>query len=250
LFGKNRKLSSISLIRTRNFLAGLSIFLVCVGCGEHQPLESFDVQFVVLTNHPDAEMETSEPSLRKEIEILNRYFRAEDGSPAAFFQFKNITYRDDVHDTKCQDLLALGDGVSEYDGARWNRLINECEDIRLRDPKAINIYINDAWSEKWGRSEKNSHGRINDYRPYLIIDWERLGHRIQSPEEHEMGHAFGLQHVCVEGATPQTPTNIMASASCGKGSGGLRNLGFDSRQIEVIRANSKKIQRRFQKSGS
>ncbi|MDC4142905.1 metalloprotease, partial [Acinetobacter nosocomialis] len=41
-------------------------------------------------------------------------------------------------------------------------------------------------------------------------------------------------HVCVPNATKTTPTNIMASAECKLGSGGLRNLGFTQTQLQTI----------------
>ncbi|MBD0057815.1 metalloprotease, partial [Acinetobacter radioresistens] len=51
---------------------------------------------------------------------------------------------------------------------------------------------------------------------------------------HEMGHVFGLKHVCAPKATKRTPTNIMTSAECKLGSGGLRNLGFTPVQLQTI----------------
>ena len=82
----------------------------------------------------------------------------------------------------------------------------------------------------------------------MLFDWVRLNHQTQSPEEHEMGPAFGLGHVCAIGATQNTPTNIMASQDCGKGSGGLRTLGFNRSQIATIERNARLILRRFQKA--
>ena len=65
-------------------------------------------------------------------------------------------------------------------------------------------------------------------------------------EEDEMGHAFGLEHVCAPGATVKTPTNIMASADCKKGSGGLRNIGFDSEQAGTVRQYAQLIHQKLQ----
>ena len=75
-----------------------------------------------------------------------------------------------------------------------------------------------------------------------MLDWERIGHAVQSPEEHEMGHAFGLEHVCEQGASSASHTNIMASAGgdC-EGSGGLRDIGFTEQQIAVILRHARKI---------
>ncbi|KAA5655010.1 metalloprotease, partial [Pseudomonas aeruginosa] len=43
-----------------------------------------------------------------------------------------------------------------------------------------------------------------------------------------------LKHVCAPKATKRTPTNIMTSAECKLGSGGLRNLGFTPVQLQTI----------------
>ncbi|MCK4960773.1 MAG: metalloprotease, partial [Planctomycetes bacterium] len=80
----------------------------------------------------------------------------------------------------------------------------------------------------------------NSNWPYVLIDWERLNKNVQNPEAHEMGHAFGLGHVAVPGATMQTPTNIMASTEHGFGSGGTRNLGFTESQAAIILYHAKR----------
>ncbi len=97
-------------------------------------------------------------------------------------------------------------------------MFNACD-----DPRAINVYVYDSYAERGGFADVTSHGRRNSNRPYLLLDWERLGHKVQGAEEHEMGHAFGLEHVCAPGAKPKTSTNIMASADCGLGSGGYHH---------------------------
>jgi len=80
-----------------------------------------------------------------------------------------------------------------------------------------------------------SMGGATGNRPFVLIDYERLGNKVQSPEVHEMGHAFGLSHVCHVGAKTSTPTNIMGSKENCKGSGGVRNLGFTPEQAAKIR---------------
>jgi len=96
-----------------------------------------------------------------------------------------------------------------------------------------------------GFKDATGHGRRNSGRPFVFLDWQRLNHGDQAAEEHEMGHAFGLEHICVPGATRQTPTNIMASADCGKGSGGLRNLGFNEQQTATILRYGQQIRDRL-----
>jgi hypothetical protein len=62
-----------------------------------------------------------------------------------------------------------------------------------------------------------------------------------------MGHAFGLGHECVPGARRTTSTNIMASADCGKGSGGLRDIGFNATQVKIILDYASKIKNQLEK---
>jgi len=78
-----------------------------------------------------------------------------------------------------------------------------------------------------------------------LIDWERLSCNIQNPEAHEMGHAFGLYHVSVPGAKPQSSTNIMCSTEHGFGSGGKRNIGFTEAQTAIILYHAKRTLSRF-----
>jgi hypothetical protein len=58
-----------------------------------------------------------------------------------------------------------------------------------------------------------------------------------------MGHAFGLTHICEEGAKLSSSTNIMASSACGKGSGGKRNIGFNIEQQRIIEKNYLKLKK-------
>ena len=111
----------------------------------------------------------------------------------------------------------------------------------MADPNAINIYIFDSYSNRKAFADRDSHGKNNRNRPFVALDWERLNHQTQSPEEHEMGHVFGLSHVCVEGATIDTATNIMASQDCGRGSGGRRNIGFNEEQLSIIQQKARLI---------
>jgi hypothetical protein len=117
---------------------------------------------------------------------------------------------------------------------RITKAFNACDDPRVRDRSAINIYIYDSKSAAGGESDMTSHGRRNSNRPYVLIDWQRLGGKVQNAQAHEMGHALGLEHVGVPGATARSSTNIMTSAAESFGSGGLRDLGFTPSQSAII----------------
>lgn len=212
------------------------------------------VKFSVISSSPAAQAAASRSALEEEVAILNTYFRTDHHEPLIGFQFASMATHGELSDTPCKELLEMGDSIVDTDA--FARQFNACADTAIRDPHAINFYVADAWArDERGavdRSYADSYGRYNRGHPFIILDYTRLGHRTQSPEEHEMGHAFNLDHVCVVGATPSTSTNIMASAGrftdpsgaiCGtKGgscdcpfSGGRRNLGFDAEQIATIK---------------
>ena len=211
-----------------------------------QPLDVFDVHFAVITKNPKAQRRATLEQLHKEVEILNEYFVSEQGEAIVRFRFKAAHFYDEVRDSPCR-FVDLGDSTEKYDSDGWAKMFNKCHDPKVRDPYAINFYVYDSYSPGKGFADKKGHGKRNSNRPYILIDWKRLNHTSQSPEEHEMGHAFGLQHVCVPGATRQTSTNIMASSECDNGSGGLRDIGFSAKQVKTILEYSKKIERKLER---
>ena len=173
---------------------------------------AFNVHFLVVSDRPAIVVKATEAQMRKEVDILNEYFV-----------------------TDCQALLDLGNARTEYgDGEAWKTAINGCEDKDIIDPEAINFIVYDSWNSNKEFGDIGSHGRRNRNRPYVLIDCARLDHMEQPAEEHEMGHAFGLSHVCVPHAKRKTDTNIMAAAKDCAGSGGERNLGFEPDQVQTI----------------
>lgn len=196
-----------------------------------QSLLSYDVHFAVVTSNPSAIPVSTEAKAREYVDVLNANFVTMNREPIVQFNFKSIRSHSSIANSTC-DLVRHGDEA--YNGDAWAERFNACADPAVRDRQAINVYIFDAYDAVQGAAFQNSHGRRNSNRPYIVIDWARLISMYQRPLEHEMGHAFGLSHVCVPGATISTPTNIMASAECELGSGGLRNIGFDPSQVNTI----------------
>lgn len=201
--------------------------------GSQEPLLSFPLHFCVLTSNPAAHRVATLQQCRKECEILNDTFRTLAGAPLVRFELKGFSPFDTVK-AGGSELLAYGD-TATFSSDQVARAFNACADPRVRDPKAINVYIYDSRSAKAGSGDLTSHGKRNSNRPYVFLDWERLNGRIQNAEAHEMGHAFGLEHVGAPGAGATTSTNIMTSAGVGFGSGGLRDLGFTPAQSALIR---------------
>ncbi len=205
------------------------------------PLPVFDVHFVVASDNAELAAKVSRELFEREIEILNRDFVTDTGAKIIEFRFKSLATHAEFGAADC----AARDTLKSVDvkNAAWKkdlyRLYRECRDPRLRDLKAINFIVVDNCSEKSGCSDVDSMGGAAGNRPFVLIDRERLGNNIQSPEVHEMGHAFGLGHSCHPGATTKTATNIMGSREKCKGSGGLRNLGFTAKQVKTIEARIK-----------
>ncbi|MAG94788.1 MAG: hypothetical protein CMJ48_13755 [Planctomycetaceae bacterium] len=207
-------------------------------------LLTFPVRFCVLTRNPAAQRVATEAQCRKEIEILNANFRTHDEQQLVRFTFKGYSSYADVKDSK-SELARFGDSTDLYDSNKLAKAFNNCADPRVRDRNAINFYIHDSYSARVKFADMTSHGKRNSNRPYVFIDWERLDNNVQNPEAHEMGHAFGLGHVGVPGATSKQATNIMTSAGEQVGSGGLRNLGFTEAQAALIVYHAKRTHARL-----
>ncbi|MDG2223710.1 MAG: hypothetical protein P8L85_20185 [Rubripirellula sp.] len=202
------------------------------------------VHFCVLTKNPTASQLATMDQCRQECEILNHNFRSSDGHALVEFSFKSFSSYAQIRNTQ-SDLIQYGDSVEPYDSNRVARAFNQCKDTQVRDPNAINFYIFDSHSDGPKFSDRTSHGKRNSNRPYLMLDWQRLGNNDQNAEAHEMGHCFGLGHVGVPGASKNSPTNIMTSAGEQFGSGGARTHGFTEAQIALILYHAKRTSRRL-----
>jgi len=167
-----------------------------------------------------------------------------DGKSLAKFVFKSFRPFSEVQNSN-SELLGWGDSTERYSNSRLVKAFNACDDPAVRDRNAINVYIYDSHSEKAGFDDVTSHGIRNSNRPFLLIDWQRLGGSVQNAEPHEMGHAFGLGHVGVPGAKRSSSTNIMTSVAEGFGSGGERDLGFSESQTAIILYHSARTHSRL-----
>jgi len=208
----------------------------------HDNCRTFMVNFVVLApvTFPDADAK-----MQVEIDILNKHFRTKEGYQLFNFVKKRVTTYEEVQNLRgCRKLKALGHLKHELDSGNHHgerkKAIDECfaSDDRgasvLFDHHAINFYVFDNYGSR-GSSGSSHHTRSKRW-PFLLVDYERLGH-MQAVEEHEMGHAFaGLEHVCVLDVAAKGPSPIMATphrwpggtSSCAAHGGrmGDRSIGF------------------------
>lgn len=194
--------------------------------------EIFDLHFVVITPNPAAHVAVTIEQLKKEVDILNTYFVTENRSPIVKFRFKSAASYDEIKNSSCA-FVALNGGRNVYNSDIWAKYFNQCDDSKVKDPHAINVYIYDSYTLKQGFKNRDGHGKRNLNQPFIFLDWERINHGVQAPEEHEMGHAFGLSHVCSLGVTSTSSTNIM-SGSCTGGYIGKRDIGFNPDQVNTI----------------
>jgi hypothetical protein len=202
-------------------------------------IPEIDVHFCVITSNPKAQQKATLQQLKEEVKILNSKFVTFRKKPIVRFKFKSASFYNDIKNSKDQ-LAVFGNSKEAGNTDKFTKLFSSCTDKKIRDPHAINFYVYDSYNEKSGFADITSHGRRNSNRPFILIDWQRLNNNVQSPEAHEMGHAFGLYHVAVPGAKPNHPTNIMTSTQYGFGSGGKRDLGFTESQTAIITYHSKR----------
>lgn len=261
------------------------------GCG--RLCLEFPIHIVILTDNHKVDM--SESRAREEVGILNRYFVNSKGRRLAAFYYKSHKLYEEIRGVPREEceLAYLANEEPYGDGDAFENAFDHCESSDIRDRNAINVYIYDdfVWptfeldqtiaqkspgerkttrptldtaqglpsAPTKDRSPLGGHGRKNGHQPYILLDYERLPH-VQAAEEHEMGHAFGLQHVCDPAVVRGSPSNIMQSSCdrctsgvcCHQGTGGLRDLGFGTvshdqmrctfDQVAAIVANARKYQ--------
>ncbi|MCZ1178507.1 metalloprotease [Acinetobacter pittii] len=229
----------------KKILLLISGTLLCVSCTTRPPLQKPDlleepgnnrpvvpVTFVFTTNNPSAAQFDNFTQMRKEISILNKYYLDDQGKKIFNFKLNRYIPYEEFSKLHC-DLKQQINQPYPISTETIPASVNTCFPKRTASKEVI-IFIYDAYSTKWKFKDVTSRAFRNNGKPFILLDWNRLNYNIQAGSVHEMGHVFGLKHVCAPKATKRTPTNIMASAECKLGSGGLRNLGFTPVQLQTI----------------
>ncbi|WP_043973390.1 MULTISPECIES: metalloprotease [Acinetobacter] len=201
---------------------------------ERRDLPVVNVSFIVTSNRPEVQALDNKAQMNKELAILNQYFVDENNHKIFTFKIHHYYSFQEFSKRKC-DLANQLSQSKVIIPAKLPSAVNAC--FPRRKSKEVLFIIYDAYSEKLKDADITSWGFRNQGQPFMLIDWKRLNYQTQAASIHEMGHAFGLGHVCSPKATKTTPTNIMSSYDCHLGSGGLRNLGFTTKQVNTMLNN-------------
>ena len=189
----------------------------------------------------------SRQELASETDTLNKYFVDENRKQIVVFWPKSVRRYAEIANIQSDFISELMDGDNYADSVIAG-LYNQESNSLIKDARAINFYIYDSYKDSTvpPQSDITSHGKRNNNRPFVLLDYVRTGHNIQSPEEHEMGHCFGLTHMCDTTVTSSSSSNIMTSSgNCPGGRGGLRDIGFDSTQVQTILSYAELISKRL-----
>lgn len=231
-----------------------------------------------------------EDHLLNYVEYLNSNFVAEDRSKILHFQYKSRTRFTEAKmasSDACEQMVITGQEMSNHGSGviDFPGLFNDCldaiedgtEDQNILDKDAVNVVIFDS-IDAAGDDVVSSGGNDNDLQPFVRLDYARMYWEIdncagecdpdnsgmcdpwdrKSGFEHEMGHAFTLDHVCNDAtqgvADPNgdvcTPTNIMSSTNkmptgviCDDLTeyAGNRGIGFTPEQVAQILGSAEEL---------
>ena len=169
------------------------------------------------------------------LESIQRHFRAEDGGQLVRFEIAGFTAFSDLENSdRGTALYESITSTANYDGSSLKRDYLDCEAPRLRDPRAINVYLFD---NAFANEGDTSHGKRANNHPFILVDIDRIesldaasGALVVDRRrfEHELGHGFGVGHTCeITSLNRYSESNVMGQIGfCGQ-LGGWRDIDGD-----------------------
>lgn len=188
------------------------------------------VNFVFATTTEKAQKLNHKDAMQKQIEKLNTYFKSSDQKQIFEFKLNSFTNLDQTKKQNCA-FFKLINRPASIDPKQVMQSFNQCFEP---EKGTVHYIVFDGYSEKNKFNSITSWGFNNQNHPFVLIDWYQLRPSNQTTNAHEMGHAFGLTHVCEPNIRPSADSNIMTSSRCSGGSSGQQNQGFDQKQLETI----------------
>ena len=218
---------------------------------------------------PSMTQEEFEEFCQNEIEILNYYFKSDDGRQLAKFKLKNaLLWDDNMKTTNYYKCTSTGSDETDCPQGYSNHLdaFNDTDFDPYRDDNAINIIFFDNPDRQVSGANQNLE---SNGPPMILIDYQRvdgnLGHDCpvgpnddcgvnpyndghlyvgslnngiqdddhdrRGVEPHEMGHIFGLYHVCRD--HPYDPADLWDNVMWGS-SLDLNLPGYDTCCEDVV----------------
>lgn len=172
------------------------------------------------------------------VERLNEEFRAESGEPLARFRLHSLTLHSEAKDAKCEALELAARGES------FTQAVLKCDDAKIRQPGAVNIYVYAPRSADGETQHFTSRGGHNNKGPFALIHW-KMSHDFNTVW-HELGHAFGLPHVCSSPRPAGAHWNIMATPdTCKSAKEIVVGFHFDDKQTRTVKAHAEKYRQMF-----
>lgn len=227
---------SIGILKLLGVVAGMAITSGSVAAAE--PAD-FDLNVVIMTQHFQGETgrrgtdgrerrpEAIRARFLSHVDDLNKEFRSEAGEQLVRFHLQAVVPWLDIKDSPCEAVKLA------FAGKNFAPALKACDDPRIRRPKAVNVYIYEPWLQNEDRT-MTSHGRVGSFGPYALIHWK--SHHKFDLLWHELGHAFGLPHVCTSPRPAGTHWNIMATPdTCKTAKTVTYGFHFDEKQTAKVK---------------
>lgn len=171
---------------------------------------------------------------KKTIAQLNHLFVSHEGELLVRFAIKDIVTYNDLDGATCDFV----EDVSKESRAPTVAVFNKCPAGKIRDPKALNFVV-------FSFVDVTSRGGYSGGTYYSFVQMESLP-RIYTAH-HELGHAFGLPHVCRPAEAKvynvMNPSNLLTK--CAAGQYGPKNYNFDEKQTAIVKKRIKEMQKKF-----